>query len=68
MVADTGPGIPRQELSKVFEPFYTTKPDGTGLGLAVVHSIIREHRGKVTIDSDVGRGTTVRIQLPIHQT
>lgn len=64
LVADTGPGIPRQDLSKVFDPFYTTKPDGTGLGLSVVHSIIREHRGKVTIDSDVGRGTTVRIQLP----
>lgn len=66
-VADTGPGIDKKDLSHVFDPFYTTKPDGTGLGLSMVHSIVREHDGRVLIDSDIGRGTTVRIQLPIVQ-
>ena len=66
VIADTGPGIPRKELPHVFDPFYTTKSDGTGLGLSVVHSIIQEHGGRVMIDSDTGRGTTVRIQLPLN--
>lgn len=66
VVADTGPGIPRKDLPRVFDPFYTTKSDGTGLGLSVVHSIIQEHGGRITIESDTGRGTTVRIQLPLN--
>lgn len=65
-VADTGRGIPKGDLPRVFDPFYTTKPDGTGLGLSVVHSIIQEHGGRVIIDSGIGRGTTVRIQLPSY--
>ncbi len=68
IVADTGPGIPKKELPHVFDPFYTTKLTGTGLGLSVVHSIVQEHGGRVAIDSDTGRGTTVRIQLPIPET
>lgn len=64
-VSDTGPGIAKKDLSRVFDPFYTTKANGGGLGLSVVHSIIREHGGRVTIHSDAGRGTTVRVQLPV---
>jgi len=67
IVADTGRGISKSELGHVFDPFYTTKAHGTGLGLSVVHSIIREHRGHITIDSDVGRGTTVRMRFPMYQ-
>jgi signal transduction histidine kinase len=63
-ITDSGRGIPKHHLSRIFDPFYTTKPEGTGLGLSVVHSIIREHGGRVTIDSREGCGSTVRIQLP----
>lgn len=66
LVSDTGPGITDKELPHVFDPFYTTKTSGTGLGLSVVHSIIKEHGGRVTIESDIGRGTTVKIQLPTN--
>ena len=67
IVTDTGPGIPSKELPRVFDPFYTTKASGTGLGLSVVHSIIREHGGRVSVDSAHGRGTTFRIQLPLSK-
>ena len=50
--------------ARAFDPFYTTKATGTGLGLSVVHGIVQEHGGRVTIESRPGRGTTVRIQLP----
>jgi signal transduction histidine kinase len=66
VVTDTGPGIPRKDLQRVFDPFYTTKAGGTGLGLSVVHSIIRQHGGKVGIESKEGQGTTVRLLLPVH--
>ncbi len=65
-VSDTGPGIAPKDLQHVFDPFYTTKPTGTGLGLSVVHSIIRQHGGRVNIQSKVGQGTTVRIDLPVN--
>ena len=63
IVTDTGPGIAHQDLARVFEPFYTTKPKGTGLGLAVVQRIVHEHGGRVRLDSAPGRGTTVRMQF-----
>ncbi|MBI3324336.1 MAG: hypothetical protein HYZ92_03555 [Candidatus Omnitrophica bacterium] len=66
IVADTGRGIPLKHLSRIFEPFYTTKPLGTGLGLSVVHGIIREHGGAISVDSAPGRGTTFRIRLPLY--
>jgi signal transduction histidine kinase len=65
-VADTGCGIPQENLERIFDPFFTTKPvgEGTGLGLAVCHSIITSHGGTLTVESVVGRGTTFRITLP----
>lgn len=64
-VADTGPGIPRDALDHVFEPFYTTKEGGTGLGLAIVQRIVEAHGGLVQIQSTLGRGTVVDIGLPL---
>ena len=66
-VADTGVGIPEQDLEKVFEPFYTTKSAGmgTGLGLSIVSRIIEHHRGEVQLESTLGRGSTFRIKLPL---
>jgi two-component system NtrC family sensor kinase len=63
--SDTGPGIPPERLSRIFDPFFTTKEKGTGLGLSVVYGIIERHGGNVTVDSEVGRGTTFTIRLPI---
>ena len=65
-VADTGGGIPPEQLQRIGEPFFTTKKKGSGLGLMIVRRIIREHGGSIDIDSHVGRGTTVRLWLP-HQ-
>jgi signal transduction histidine kinase len=67
VIADSGPGIPRRDLQRVFDPFYTTKPGGTGLGLSVVHTILREHGGRVRVRSQVGKGTEVRLLLPLLQ-
>lgn len=65
-VADTGQGIPKELASRVFEPFFTTKPRGrgTGLGLAMVHGLVRRHGGWVTFDSEVGRGSSFHLFLP----
>lgn len=65
-VEDTGVGIPQDDLAKVQEPFYTSKRHGTGLGLSVVRSIAWEHGGKMTMQSQVGHGTTVRVELPVR--
>ncbi len=65
-VVDTGGGIPPQDLARVFEPLYTTKPRGrgTGLGLPIVHEIVSAHGGSVALDSAPGRGTTALVRLP----
>jgi PAS domain S-box-containing protein len=68
-IADSGDGIPKENVSRLFDPFFTTKPvgEGTGLGLTVVHGIIQEHDGSISVDSEPGKGATFRILLPIYQ-
>jgi two-component system NtrC family sensor kinase len=64
MVADNGCGISTERLARVFEPFYTTKPQGTGLGLAVAQGIIKDHGGQIIASSSPGSGTKMTIFLP----
>ena len=64
ILQDTGRGMPQEVVEKVFVPFYTTKIGGTGLGMVFVRQIVDEHRGVITLESQVGRGTTVTIRLP----
>ncbi len=66
-VADTGAGISKENLPRVFQAFFTTKPVGvgTGLGLAICHNIVTSMGGEITLASEVGVGTTVRVSLPI---
>jgi PAS domain S-box-containing protein len=66
-VTDTGGGIPEEQISRIFEPFYTTKKKGTGLGLMIVQRIVRAHEGRIELESHVGRGTTFRLWLPLHE-
>jgi CheY-like chemotaxis protein len=63
-IQDQGIGIKKEQLKKVFDPYFTTKQKGSGLGLAVVYSIIDKHNGRITIDSKLGEGTTFSIYLP----
>lgn len=63
VIRDTGRGIASEVIAKVFDPFFTTKPGSTGLGLSTAHSIVVRHRGAMTLDSEPGRGTAVRIFL-----
>ena len=64
--ADTGEGIAADHLEKIWEPFFTTKPEGkgTGLGMAICRRIVEEHGGTIEIESETGRGTTVRMSFP----
>jgi len=64
-VSDDGVGVAPADVDKVFDPFFSTKPTGTGLGLAMVHRIVDAHHGTITFDSRLGRGTVVEIRLPI---
>lgn len=66
-ISDTGVGIERERLSKIFEPFITTKSNGTGLGLAVVKSLVEAHSGKIEVDSILGEGTIFTITLPEYK-
>jgi PAS domain S-box-containing protein len=66
-IADTGCGIPPDQLNRIFEPFFTTKKSGSGLGLMIVQRIVREHGGLIKLESHVGQGTTFRIWLPLHE-
>ena len=64
-IADTAPGISQEELRRVFDPFFTTKRDGTGLGLAICHGIVEQHQGEIRLESEIGRGTTALVRLPL---
>lgn len=64
VVEDTGCGIPKEHLNKIQEPFFTTKTDGHGLGLAICRSIVAQMRGQLQIDSNPGVGTRIRATLP----
>jgi signal transduction histidine kinase len=64
-VQDTGMGIPAAQRARIFEPLYTTKPGGTGLGLYIVHEIVAAHAGHVTVESEEGQGTTFTLTLPL---
>ncbi len=66
-VADTGGGIPQEQINRIFEPFYTTKKKGSGLGLMIVQRIVRAHNGRIELESNVGKGTTFRVWLPLHE-
>ena len=66
-ITDSGCGIPQKQLEKIFEPLYSTKAFGIGLGLPIVKQIVESHSGTITINSITGKGTTVNISLPVYQ-
>jgi signal transduction histidine kinase len=66
-VIDTGVGIPREVLPRLFDPFFTTRAGGTGLGLSISQSIVQEHGGTISVASREGRGTTVVVELPLEK-
>ena len=61
---DTGKGMNSSVVRQVFDPFFTTKPSGTGLGLSICHELVQAHGGEIQVDSQEGRGTSVRITIP----
>ena len=63
-VADTGGGMPPEVLEKIFNPFFTTKEKGTGLGLAVIHKIITDHQGTISVESSPEKGTSFMVKIP----
>ncbi len=66
IVSDTGHGIPEQQLSQIFRPFYTTRGNGTGLGLSLAHRIIEDHHGRINVTSIVGKGSKFEVLLPFE--
>jgi len=70
MIADTGPGIAEANLARIFDPFFTTKPvgKGTGLGLSICYGIVNKMGGAIDIKSQVGKGTTFIIRIPLDTT
>jgi signal transduction histidine kinase len=64
-VADQGVGIPPENLDKIFRLYFTTKPGGSGIGLAMVYRIVQMHDGRIDVDSEVGRGTVMTMTLPV---
>ncbi|HPP06457.1 MAG TPA: ATP-binding protein, partial [Syntrophorhabdaceae bacterium] len=63
-IQDTGPGIPPEVMANLFSPFFTTKEKGTGLGLAISYGIIERHKGKIDVETELGKGTIFTICLP----
>lgn len=68
VVADTGPGIPRSHLGRLFVPGFTTKETGSGVGLAIAERVVAAHHGRITVESEEGHGTTITITLPTDKT
>jgi PAS domain S-box-containing protein len=64
-IQDNGPGIPPEHRSRIFDPFFTTKEDGHGVGLWMVHNVVKEHGGTIELETEVGVGTTFTIHLPL---
>jgi len=64
-IEDSGPGIPKENLSKIFQPYFSTKEKGTGLGLAIAYRIISDHKGKIEVESELGKGAIFTIRLPM---
>jgi len=65
IIQDTGVGIPADQLPRLFDPYFTTRPKGTGLGLTIVHRVIHEHQGSIRVASVPGEGTTFTVELPL---
>jgi signal transduction histidine kinase len=66
VIQDTGIGVPQENLSKLFDPFFSTKSTGLGLGLAMTRRVVEEHGGKVDFQSLEGKGSTITISLPVQ--
>jgi signal transduction histidine kinase len=66
-VSDTGEGIPPENMKKIFEPLFTTKSRGIGLGLAICQKLIKANQGDISVTSEEGAGSTFRITMPIYQ-
>lgn len=64
-VSDTGEGVLSENLDLIFEPLFTTKKKGSGIGLTVVHQIVNAHGGHVSVESEVGKGTTFDVGIPV---
>ena len=67
LFTDHGQGISREDLPQIFNPFFTTKADGTGLGLPIVHKILEQHNALVDVRSEEGQGTTFLLRFPMHR-
>ena len=63
-MADTGEGIPEENMDRIFDPFFTTKKSGTGLGLSICYNIVKSHGGDIEVKSRAGQGTTILVSLP----
>ena len=64
-IRDSGTGIPRENLSNIFQPYFSTKEKGTGIGLSIAYRIISDHKGKIEVESELGKGTVFTVKLPI---
>ena len=64
-LSDTGIGIPQENLDKIFDPLFSTTPYGIGLGLTIARQFIEAHEGVIDVKSEIGKGTTVRLKLPL---